>query len=322
MKIVYQFHLLAISILFINCSSDEEISFVTINVETEVSQSQNTQKSLLNSNTTGVFSFSPTGPLSNKNLDIYFHIPEGDMKSLPILFSFHGGSRNANDYRDDWISMANQNNFMVFAPEFNSDNFPTGDMYNLANIFLDGDNPSAESYNSPENWTFSIIDQLFEFIKSEVDGNQESYNAWGHSAGAQFLHRFILYLPNSKLNTAVCSNAGWYTVPETGVSFPYGLNGSRLESVNLRDAFSKKVYIHLGEEDNNPNSSSLRHNDVVDNQQGRNRLVRGRYFFQKSKEKAESLDTEFNWVKTPEVPNVGHDHTAMALDALQFILQE
>ena len=266
--------------------------------------------------------FTPTGVLSNKSINVYYHLPQADLTNIPILFSFHGGSRNADDYRDDWIQMANANNFMVFAPEFNSDDFPSGDMYNLANIFQDGDNPSSDTFNSPDNWTFSIIDQLFEFIKVEIGGNQATYNAWGHSAGAQFLHRFVFYLPDSKLNIAVCSNAGWYTVPESDIVFPYGLLESQLSNVNLISAFSKKLYVHLGDADTDPNSSSLRHNDIVDEQQGLNRLVRGRYFFATSQEKAESLNAVFNWEKTPEVPGVAHDHTAMALDALQYILQE
>ena len=76
---------------------------VTITNKAEVDNDQNIPDKLLNSNSTGVFTFSPTGPLSNKNLDIYFHIPEGDLQSLPVLFSFHGGSRNAIDYR--WWSI-------------------------------------------------------------------------------------------------------------------------------------------------------------------------------------------------------------------------
>ena len=136
-------------------------------------------------------------------------------------------------------------------------------MYNLANIFQDGDNPSSDTFNSPDNWTFSIIDQLFEFIKVEIGGNQATYNAWGHSAGAQFLHRFVFYLPDSKLNIAVCSNAGWYTVPESDIVFPYGLLESQLSNVNLISAFSKKLYVHLGDADTDPNSSSLRHNEHI-----------------------------------------------------------
>ena len=299
------------------CSSKDE-NDVIVNNEV-VNQVQDNS---LKPNSTGVLIFTPTGVLSDKSINVYYHLPQGDLTTLPILFSFHGGSRNANDYRDDWIEMANANNFMVFAPEFNSADFASGDMYNLANVFQDGDNPSLDTFNSSDSWTFSIIDQLFDFIKNEIEGNQATYNAWGHSAGAQFLHRFVFYLPESKLNIAVCSNAGWYTVPESAIVFPYGLIESQLSNSNLITAFSKKLYVHLGDADTDPNSSSLRHNEIVDEQQGLNRLVRGRYFFETSKEKAESLNAVFNWEKTLEVPGVGHDHTAMALDALQYILQE
>ena len=281
---------IALSIIYafiiISCSSkeDNEIQEDQILETNEVVT--DIQDDSLKPNSTGVLTFTPTGVLSNKSINVYYHLPQADLTNIPILFSFHGGSRNADDYRDDWIQMANANNFMVFAPEFNSDDFPSGDMYNLANIFQDGDNPSSDTFNSPDNWTFSIIDQLFEFIKVEIGGNQSNYNAWGHSAGAQFLHRFVFYLPDSKLNIAVCSNAGWYTVPESDIVFPYGLLESQLSNVNLISAFSKKLYVHLGDADTDPNSSSLRHNDIVDEQQGLNRLVRGRYFFATSQEKA------------------------------------
>ena len=306
----------------IGCSSKEDSDVIENNVPEDIEVVNEIQDDSIKPNSTGVFTFTPTGVLSDKSINVYYHTPQGDLTNFPILFSFHGGSRNADDYRDDWIQMANANNFMVFAPEFNSDDFPSGDMYNLANIFQDGDNPSSDTFNSPDSWTFSIIDQLFDFIKSEIGGNQTTYNAWGHSAGAQFLHRFVFYLPDSKLNIAVCSNAGWYTVPESGVVFPYGILESQLSNSNLISAFSKKLYVHLGDADTDPNSSSLRHNDIVDEQQGLNRLVRGRYFFETSQEKAESLNATFNWEKTPEVSGVGHDHTAMALDALQYILEE
>ena len=314
-----------LSIIFafiIGCSSNEETGIIENNVTEKNEVVSQIQDNSLKPNSTGVLTFTPTGVLSDKSINVYYHLPQGDLTNLPILFSFHGGSRNADDYRDDWIQMANANNFMVFAPEFNSADFPSGDMYNLANIFQDGDNPSTDTFNSSDNWTFSIIDQLFDFIKTEIGGHQSNYNAWGHSAGAQFLHRFVFYLPDSKLNIAVCSNAGWYTVPESAIVFPYGLLESQLSNSNLISAFSKKLYVHLGDADTDPNSSSLRHNDIVDEQQGLNRLVRGRYFFETSKEKAESLNAAFNWEKTPEVPGVGHDHSAMALDALQYILEE
>ncbi len=307
--------------LIISCSSESKNDVIESSLEQNNVAENVIEVNSINPGTTGVFTFKPTGALSDKSINVYYHTPQGDLTNFPILFSFHGGSRNADDYRNDWIEMANDNGFMVFAPEFNSLDFPSGDMYNLANIFEDGDNPSIDTLNSPDRWTFSIIDQLFDFIKSETSSNETSYNAWGHSAGAQFLHRFVLYMPESKLKTAVCSNAGWYTVPESGVVFPYGLLESQLSNSKLISAFSKTLYVHLGDLDTNPNSSSLRHNIIVDEQQGLNRLVRGRYFFETSKKKAELINVNFNWIKTPEVSGVGHDHSEMAKDALKYILE-
>ncbi len=273
----------------------------------------------LTSNSTGFFEFTPTGPLSSKTMKVFYHIPNGSINQMPILFSFHGDARNADEYRDYWISMANQHKIMVFAPEFSEANFPGGDAYNLANIFDDGDNPSQSTFNATNEWTFSVIEPLFEQIKQAVSGSQQGYNAWGHSAGAQFLSRFLLYIPTSKINIAVCSNAGWYTVPEKSISFPYGIQNGQLADSKLIVSFSKKIIVHLGLNDTNPNDAGLRHNIVVDNQQGLHRLERGRYFYNTSLSTAQAMNTTFNWEKK-EVINIGHNPQLMANDALKYIL--
>ena len=269
-------------------------------------------------NTTGYFVYTPDDPLGSKPITVYYHIPNGDRSTMPVLFSFHGEERNASDYRDYWISMADANGFMVFAPEFSLANFSSGDGYQMGNVFVNGDSPSLATLNPTNEWTFSIIDPLFESIKSTVSGTQQTYDAWGHSAGAQFLHRFRFYLPNSKMKTAICSNAGWYTVPESTIDFPYGINKGQLSNSDLTIPFSKKLIVHLGLDDIDPNSSGLRHNTTVDNQQGLYRLERGRYFFTKSQSISNILNYSFNWEKQ-EVAGVGHDAQLMANDALKYL---
>ncbi|PQJ79708.1 T9SS type A sorting domain-containing protein [Polaribacter porphyrae] len=273
----------------------------------------------LSSNSTGFFIYTPEVPLNNKQIKVFYHIPNGDITKMPIIFSFHGVNRNADDYRDYWISMANANGFMVFAPEFSDADFPTGDKYNLANIFDDGDNPSISTFNPKNEWTFSVIDPIFETIKADISGTQQKYNAWGHSAGSQFLHRFVTYMPESKLDIAVCSNAGWYTVPENTVVFPYGIQNGQLPYSDLEKAFTKKLIIHLGKDDNDPNAAGLRHNTIVDNQQGLHRLERGRYYFETSETTAQNMNVQFNWEKH-EVSGISHEGRKMAKDALQYIL--
>ena len=255
---------------------------------------------------------------------------------MPILFSFHGASRNANDYRDFWINMANENEFMVFAPEFSSSNYPgLGDNYLMGNVFEDGDNPEAGELNSPNHWTFSVIEPLFEYIKLDISGSQESYNAWGHSGGAQFLHRFAMFVPQSNLGIGICSNAGWYTVPEDNINYPYGIglpfgstnlnvfdflqNSFGGLNINYQEFFQKNLLIHLGTNDNDPDSSGLRHNSVVDNQQGLNRYDRGHYFFETSQNEAQFLNLQFNWLQF-DAEDISHNDQLMANDALQYLI--
>ena len=76
--------------------------------------------------------------------------------------------------------------------------------------------------------------------------------------------------------------------------------------------------MHLGLDDIDPNSSGLRHNTTVDNQQGLYRLERGRYFFTKSQSISKTLNAPFNWEKQ-EVAGVGHDAQLMANDALKYL---
>lgn len=272
----------------------------------------------LSSNTTGSFIYTPASPLNQQTVEVFYHIPNGDIPTMPIMFSFHGANRDGDNYRDYWISMANTNGFMVFAPEFSDANYPGGDSYQLANIFDDGDNPIEGTYNPQNEWTFSVIDPLFNYIKADISGVQQKYNAWGHSGGAQFLHRFVMYMPNSNLDIAVCSNSGWYTVPESLVAFPYGTQNGQLSNATLTNAFAKKLIVHLGQDDINPNSAGLRHNMVVDNQQGFFRLERGQYFYTTSQATSINMSVSFNWEKQ-EVAGIGHNAQLMANDALQYI---
>lgn len=276
---------------------------------------------ILSPNTTGSFIFDPQAPLNRPPFEVFYHIPDGDMTTMPILMVFHGADRNGEAHRDFWIDMANANDFIVIAPEYSTANYPgLGDNYLMANIFDDGDNPSPETFNNESEWTFSTLDPLFDYVKVAASNTQETYSAWGHSGGAQFLHRFVTYLPNSNLDIAVCSNAGWYTVPETGVSFPYGIDNGQLSTGNLTTAFLRKLIVHIGQNDNDPNSAGLRHNAVVDAQQGVHRLERARYYFNTSQATALNMGLTYNWEKH-ELPNVGHNPQLMANDALQFFLQ-
>ena len=239
---------------------------------------------------TGVIQFTSI----NKSISIYYHIPNFARKTTKMVFVFHGNGRNAKDYRDATISKANEFGFIVIAPEFSSANFPSGDQYNLGNVFVDGDNPSPNTLNPEEEWTFSLIEPIFDFLKKEIGNTSTSYHIIGHSAGSQFAHRFLLFKPNNNVDKTVLSAAGWYTIPNTTFDFPYGINKTPLEYKSLSYFFQKKIIVQVGELDNDPNASGLRKNSIV-NQQGLNRFTRANYFFKKAKETSQQNNIPLSW---------------------------
>ena len=239
----------------------------------------------------GYFEFSDFQSLVIKT---YYHIPIYVTNNTPIVFVFHGAGRNAKDYRDAMIAKANQFNFIVIVPEFSIANFPGGDGYNLGNVFIDGDNPSIGTLNPEEEWAFSVIEPLFDFIKQSLNNSTPKYHIFGHSAGGQFAHRFMMFKPNARFDKVLSSGSGWYTVSNMDINFPYGFKNSPLEDNSFENLFEKQLTIQIGELDNDPNSAGLRHNQFAD-AQGLNRLERANHFFDEALQLSQENNLEFNW---------------------------
>lgn len=266
---------------------------------------------------TGSFTYTGYNPLKDKPIDVYFHIPNNVNDSTPILMVFHGSGRDAEYSRDVLISKSDKYNFIIVAPEFSDQYFPGGDMYNLGNIFEDGDHPSAGTLNNEDNWTFSVIDPLFDYMKLHTGNINSGYDVFGHSAGAQFAHRLLIFKPHAAINRMVAASAGWYTMPDDNVSFPYGLEKSPAENTNLAYLFASHLTVMVGEADTDPNSSALRHNSHAD-AQGINRLQRAQYFYNNSAQIAAEKGLPFIW-KYKSLPHVDHDFEATATSAADLL---
>ena len=238
----------------------------------------------------GMFIFS----YNNMDIEVFYHVPPSYAASSKVVFALHGGSRDAEGVRNNIIQKSIDYNFILIAPKFSSSNFSLGDGYNLGNVYVDGDNPSTDTLNDENEWSFSIIEPLFDSVKSSLSIENEKYNLFGFSAGAQFVHRFIQFMPNARFNKVVAGAAGWYTVPNNSIPFPYGYQNSILISTNLNDLLSSDLHIQVGALDNNPNSAGLRHNEYAD-AQGLNRVTRAVHFFESGQNIADSNNYNFNW---------------------------
>ncbi len=240
-----------------------------------------------------------------KPVTVWTYKPTLASPQSPILFVMHGMERQPRRYLEPWIPYAERTGVLLAAPEFSKEHFPGSRNYNLGGIQAGRavDGPLTET-------TYVAIEKFFdEFVK--LSGNQsKAYRIYGHSAGAQFVHRMILLQPQTRIDLAVSANAGWYTLPSFEQPFPYGLTGSGATVDGLRRALQKKLIVLLGEKDRDPRHPSLNRSSQA-MKQGEHRFARGETFFTTAKNQAEKLGVRVEWeLKT--VADAAHDNTAMA----------
>jgi pimeloyl-ACP methyl ester carboxylesterase len=268
-------------------------------------------------NGSGVFNYNYAAGSVSATLKVFYHIPDNVTQNARLLFVFHGADRNARDYRDALINEANRLKFIVIAPEFSLENYPGGDGYNLGNVFVDGDNPSSATLNEQDKWAYSVIEPLFDNLLMQLGNSSSAYDIFGHSAGGQFAHRYIMFKPQARVNKVVASASGWYAFPDTTISFPYGFYNSPLINGSLTSLFSKNMHIQVGANDNNPNDSGLRRNEQA-NAQGANRKERAERFYAFSQNAANSRNLPFNW-SISVIPAADHDFRPAAINAAAFL---
>jgi len=260
----------------------------------------------------GSFMFSDSEVIRDNPVRVWYIAPQTDLATAQILFVMPGAERDAECYRSDWEPLVKERNVLVLVPEFPEDVYPVTS-YNLGNL-VDSDG----SARPQEEWTFAVIEALFDQVRRDVQSEAEHYNMFGHSAGAQFVHRFVEFMHPHRLGAAVAANAGWYTVPDGSDDFPYGLDGSQLSVEDLGPAFASELIILLGADDIDAEDDLLRHDEQSD-AQGLNRLERGLNFYLAARDTAAAESMPFQW-ELRVVSGIDHDHTQMAKAAAEFLI--
>ncbi|WP_185152545.1 hypothetical protein, partial [Fulvivirga aurantia] len=249
-----------------------------------------------------------------KSLKVWTYKPHSWQNGDRIIFVMHGGGRNADDYLAAWTDLAEQQNLLVIAPEFANkfSKYTTND-YQEGNLFT-----FFGTKNPEEEWAYTVIENIFDHIKS-VDGiTNKSYDIFGHSAGGQFVHRMVLLKPEARIGTAIAANSGFYSLPDTNLSFPYGMKNTVTDPVaNLKEAYSKRLIILLGELDNDPSLGVFRKTENA-MQQGSHRLERGTNFYAANLQLSEAKEWSYRW-KIDTVTQVGHNYRKMSEAAIEWI---
>lgn len=248
-----------------------------------------------------------------REISVYYHRPEGFTDTSPILFVMHGNSRAVVRYWRQWKDQAYRYNALVLAPEFDKFDFPGSLSYHSGGMYDIGTGDEKPRYQ----WTFSIIERIFEQARRLTGSKRKKFMLYGHSAGGQFVHRYLTFTGGPKVDRAVAANPGWYTLPSLDIEFPYGIGDSPATAGNLKPLFATDLTILLGEDDTRQTSSLRQTAEAM--AQGPHRLARGKYYFATGKSIAKRMGLTFNW-RLETVPGVGHSNGGMAPAAARILL--
>lgn len=256
----------------------------------------------------GSFPFAPAG---RSGIPVYFARGSGAADQLRIVVVMHGTDRNARDYRRAWEPIVSGKPLLVLVPEFAEKDFP-GLVYNTGGMIDD-----SGASRPPDSWLFGYIEALVDSVHERLGSANSGYDLFGHSAGAQFVHRFVMFGQPRSLGRAVAANAGWYTMPDGGIGFPYGLRGVPATAVDRRAMYDSDLTILLGSKD--VETENLRQ-DAGAMAQGATRVERGQKFFAAARFDAIRAGVPFRW-SLEVAQGIAHDYAEMsAAAAARFAL--
>jgi poly(3-hydroxybutyrate) depolymerase len=236
-------------------------------------------------------------------LTAFTYKPSG-YKEGPLLVVFHGVVRNAENYRDFAIPMADRFGVVLVAPLLDEMRFPE-EWYQRAGL-LDAQGKAAPR----DAWMFNVVPAIVADARRREGRPTLPYYLIGHSAGAQFLVRLAAYQPGDA-RRIVAGNAGSLLFPSREHGFGYGLGGLPPElsdDAMLQRYFAAPLTLYLGTGDTTPRRRFDASEAAM--KQGPHRLARNRACFELAQAMARERGWAFNWRKV-ETPGIEHDAAMM-----------
>ena len=244
------------------------------------------------------------GPL--REIAVHTYRPASFTRSSPIVIVIAGRKRNADQYRDSWIAEADRRGLLIVAPEFNEAQYAHPHTYNYGAMC-----GSDGRFTAPEHWVFPVIEGIFHDARQRAQSTRERYYLFGHSAGAQLVHRLVMFGGALSYEMAVAGNAGSYTLPSTSDDFPFGLRNAPVTGDEaLRSMFARPLVIHLGDRDIDPHDDELPREPGA-MRQGPHRFARGKHFLEVAKREAQRIGATLAW-RGEVAPGVAHNGFRMA----------
>ena len=244
-------------------------------------------------------------------LRVFAAVPARVRDDTPVLFVMHGVLRDADRYAADWAPHAHARGAILAVPEFDAVRFPGARGYNRGGV-------RAGDRRVDPRGAFAAIEPLFDALRASAGTRVPDYALYGHSAGAQYAHRWLMLASPPRARVVVAANAGSYAMPDPQVDWPFGLRGAPIGADGLRRALAAPLVVLAGTADTDPGHPNLPREPAAA-AQGPHRAARAARFVQAGEAAARRLGVPFGWRLHP-APGIGHDDAAMVPHALPLLL--
>ena len=244
------------------------------------------------------------------DVELYYKLPNEINNNTKLIFVIHGASRDVKRYLEAWLEQSKDKNVILVAPFFSKDSFQYYNTLGLASS-------SGKTFKNSKTKLTNSISSFFTFFKSKYDLKTETYRIFGFSGGSQFVHRYMMYGTDERVELAAIGSAGWYTFLNNE-PFPFGINNMPVDKNRLDWFLSREVLFIVGKNDNDPNHSSLNSNYGA-KKQGAHRHQRGESYFNNLINYAEINEMPFRW-RFRSVEGLDHNIEEMTNNAAPFLL--
>ena len=244
------------------------------------------------------------------DVELYYKLPNEINNDTKLIFVIHGASRDVKRYLEAWLEQSKDKNVILVAPFFSKDSFQYYNTLGLASS-------SGKTFKNSKTKLTNSISSFFTFFKSKYDLKTETYRIFGFSGGSQFVHRYMMYGTDERVELAAIGSAGWYTFLNNE-PFPFGITNMPVDKTRLDWFLSREVLFIVGKNDNDPNHSSLNSNYGA-KKQGAHRHQRGESYFNNLINYAEINEMPFRW-RFRSVEGLDHNIEEMTNNAAPFLL--
>jgi pimeloyl-ACP methyl ester carboxylesterase len=270
-----------------------------------------------------------TAETTNGTFAYFIPTTARDILVLAHGYPWRDGSRSMNDLRDHarayverWRPFAERQGLILIAPAFGS-----GDFAGYRALF--GRRVDADKF---------VIELVDTVAHRFLEGDDERFFLYGHSAGAQFATRFLVAHPG-RLKTVVISAPATYPFPDPAVRWPYGMGPVVRTAATSGDAESGKDPLKASGTRYEPNrqawtealrsvsirvlvgSDDLRLQSPHPGQRGATRVSRARYWVDAMQALANDRKVDAD-LRLQMVEGVNHDPVALTRPAQDLLIAE